>query len=365
MRAGTATARRRRGFGWRRMVALAGAVVLVAAACGDDGGSTASTGTTVAPGTTAGADTTTTAPVSDDIVVHAGVNDPDDPTIAVLQYLPAKVTVEVGAEVTWSWDGTIEPHSVTFLEPGQELPAPGSDPTLFAPTPATGPIDGSAFVNSGLLPLGPGAVDPLTLAFDTEGTYSYFCVIHPQMVGEVEVVASGGDTPADIAERAAQEQDEWLAEGQAAKKAFESAGLPATTNKDGTKTYQIEMGTSTAHTDILAFSPTPVGIKAGDQVKFVNNSAAPHTGSFFGTGAEVITNPTDPRVDAPAPGPSPQTLLAAGFFNTGLLPPNAPPGAGPPEAVRSFVFTVPKAGAYSYVCILHAASGMVGTVNAS
>ena len=341
------------------------AVVVVAAACGDDSDGPSSTGTTSAPTTTEAGATTTAAPGSDELVVHAGVNDPDDPTSAVLQYLPTKVTVETGTELTWSWDGTIEPHSVTFLEPDQELPAPGSDPTLFAPTPATGPIDGKAFVNSGLLPLGPGAVDPLTLEFDTPGTYSYFCVIHPQMVGEVEVVASGGDTAAEIASRAADEQEEWLAEGRAAKKTFETAGLPATTNKDGTKTYQIEMGTSTPHTDILAFSPTPVGIKAGDQIKFVNNSGAPHTGSFFGTGAEVITNPTDPRVDAPAPGPSPQTLLAAGFFNTGLLPPNAPPGAGPPEAVRSFVFTVPKAGAFSYVCILHASSGMVGTVNAA
>ena len=68
---------------------------------------------------------------------------------------------------------------------------------------------------------------------------------------------------------------------------------------------------------------------------------------------------------APAPGKSPQTLNATDVFNTGWLPPNAPPGAGPPAAVRSFSFKVPAAGSYSYVCLLHAPSGMGGTLKAS
>jgi len=74
---------------------------------------------------------------TDGLSVQVGINDPKDPTIAVLQYMPAKVTVAVGATVTFTWDGTIEPHSVTFLAPGQQLPAPGSDVSLFLPTPPT------------------------------------------------------------------------------------------------------------------------------------------------------------------------------------------------------------------------------------
>jgi plastocyanin len=344
------------------MVTVAAVVAVVAAGCGDDDSGPYVTGT-AAP-TTAEVTTTTAAP-PDRIEVKAGINDPNDSTIAVLQYLPGKVTVDVGSTVTWSWDGTIEPHSVTFLAPGQTLPEPGSDPSLFLPTPATGPIDGTTFVNSGLLPLGPQRVEPLTLEFDTPGTYSYFCVIHPQMVGEVEVVASGGDSPKEVADRAADEGADWLTEGRAAKKVWEAKAPPKTKNDDGTTTWDIEMGTSTAHTDILAFHPTPLDLKAGDTIRFVNNSAAPHTGSFFGQGAEPITNPTDPRVDAPAPGRSPQKLSSRGFFNTGLLPPDVPPGQGPPEEARSFEFQVPDAGDYAYVCILHAASGMTGVVNVS
>jgi plastocyanin len=106
-------------------------------------------------------------------------------------------------------------------------------------------------------------------------------------------------------------------------------------------------------------------VKAGDTVTFVNNSLAPHTASFFGPGSPEIQSPFDPAAVAPAPGPSPQALAAAGFFNTGLLPPNAPPGSGPPIEARSFSFTVPTAGTYSYVCIFHAPSEMVGTINAT
>ena len=107
---------------------------------------------------------------------------------------------------------------------------------------------------------------------------------------------------------------------------------------------------------MLAFSQSPKP-KAGDKVVFLNDSAAPHTATFSGD-TPPIENPLDPRTDVPAPGPSPQTLDATQFFNTGLLPPNAPPGAGPPEAARSFTFNIPAAGDYSYYCILHVTSGM-------
>jgi plastocyanin len=343
---------------WARFAALPlAAVLLVAAGCGDDSGDdTAKSGDA----------STTTVSVPKGIEVGAGINDPKDPNIAVLQFLPSEVTVAVGSDVTWQWDGT-EPHSVTFLKPGQTLPDPGSDPSLFAPTPATGPIDGTAFVNSGLLPLDANDVPPLTLSFAKAGTYQYHCVIHPQMVGTVTVTddATAADSPADVAQARAADTAKWLAEGRAAKAAFERSKPESAKNDDGSTTWTVQMGTSTAHTDILAFQPTPADVKAGDTVTFVNGSAAPHTASFFGTGAEPITDPTDPKTDAPAPGPSPQTLAAAGFFNTGLLPPDAPPGAGPPLAARSFSFTVPDPGTYGYVCILHSPSGMAGTITAT
>jgi len=52
-----------------------------------------------------------------------------------------------------------------------------------------------------------------------------------------------------------------------------------TRNSDGSTTYNVELGASTAHTDVLAFAPTPKNVKAGDHVTFVNTSSAPHTAS--------------------------------------------------------------------------------------
>ena len=74
-----------------------------------------------------------TAADSTGLQVQAGVNDPKDPNIAVLEFMPKTITVPTGATVTWNWTGTIEPHSVTFTAPGQELPPPGSDPRCSRP----------------------------------------------------------------------------------------------------------------------------------------------------------------------------------------------------------------------------------------
>lgn len=309
-----------------------------------------------------------TATSSTGIVVHAGVNAPKDANVAVLQYLPAQVTVKVGAPVTWSWKGTIEPHSVTFLTPGQQLPAPGSDPSLFAPTPPTGPYDGQSFVNSGLLPAGPGTPKPFTMSFAHAGTFRYFCVIHPGMVGQVNVVDSGKtDSKAAVAKRGAKESARWVKEGKAAQKKLLASSKHSKANSEGTRTWTVQMGISTPHTDVLQFAQTPRKVHAGDHVTFINNSTAPHTATFAGK-QKPITDPTSPETDAPAPGPSPQTLNKTALFNSGLVPPNAsagPTSPAPPKAARSYTYVVPAKGSYPYYCILHTLSGMGGTIKAS
>jgi plastocyanin len=295
--------------------------------------------------------------------VLAGLNDPQDPTVAVLEYLPESVTIAAGKSVEWRIAGP-EPHSVTFFPAGQQPPAPGSDPSLFAPKPPTEPFDGKTLVNSGLAPLGPTAAPPFKVTFPTAGTFTYQCVIHPQMTGKVTVVDAQGkvDTQQDVTARADQEQAQWLEEGRAAKKKLVETPPAVERAADGTSTYKILMGATTPHTDILAFSPPTPTLKVGDRVTFLNTSEAPHTGSFAGR-TTLPQDPTSPAVEKAAPGPSPQTLNANDFFNTGLLPPNAgPPGSVPPEAARSFTFVVRTAGNYTYVCLLHAPSGMAGSI---
>lgn len=298
-----------------------------------------------------------------EISLRAGLNDPKDVTVAVLAFLPQAITVPAGTTVSWALTGP-EPHSVSFFPPGQTPPAPGSDTSLFAPKPAAnGAYDGKSLVSSGLLPQGPAAAPPFKLRFDNAGTFTYNCVIHPQMVGTVKVVDKGakGDTQADVTSRGDSELQQWTTEGEAAKAKMASAPVASQKNADGTTTWTVEMGSSTPHTDVLSFAPVTAAIKPNDKVTFVNNSSAPHTASFAGKQA-LPQDPESPEAQQPAKGPSPQTLNNTDLFNTGVLPPNAPPGSAPPLAVRSFTFMVPTAGDYNYVCIFHIGSGMAGVV---
>jgi plastocyanin len=297
-----------------------------------------------------------------EVSLVAGVNDPKDPNIAVLEFLPEKVKVAKGTTVTWDIAGP-EPHSVTFVPPGTDVPpSVETDESLTFPTPATAPYDGSTLVNSGVLPLGETSeVQKFSMSFGKTGSYTYYCVLHPNMVGTVTVTDDTQDSQQKITKTGNQQKAKYLKEGEAAKAKLLEAKPKATKNSDGSTTYTVEMGTSTAHTDVLGFAPTPRKVKSGDQVTFVNNSSAPHTASFGGT--LVPTIPTAENVVQAQPGPSPQTLAQDTYLNTGWLPPKTK--QGPPLAARSYTYSVPAPGKYTYVCVLHLPSGMAGEIDAT
>jgi len=297
-----------------------------------------------------------------ELALRAGLNDPRDPNIAVLEFLPEKVSVIAGEKVTWRFDGP-EPHSVTFVPPGAAVPSAETDPSLFAGSGTGTDYDGSTLVNSGVLPLGTqtsGAT--FSMSFSKPGDYTYYCVLHPNMVGTVTVGAADIDTQAEANSAARRQRVEFLAEGRAAKRKLTATKPRGTKNGDGSTTWRVLMGASTVHTDVLAFAPTPTKVKAGDSVTFVNNSQAPHTASFGGS--LVPQNPLVPDVQQPQPGPSPQTLTAGVYLNTGWLPPNTG-ASGAPLAARSYTYSVPDPGSYEYVCVLHLPSGMAAELDAS
>jgi plastocyanin len=199
------------------------------------------------------------------------------------------------------------------------------------------------------------------MSFGKTGTYTYYCVLHPNMVGSITVTDDTQDSQQKITSTGNSEKAKYFKEGEAAKAKLLKAKPKSTANADGSTTYSVAMGATTPHTDVLAFAPTPKKVKAGDQVTFVNNSGAPHTASFGGT--LVPQNPTADDVVAPVPGPSPQPLAPDTYINSGWLPPKSK--GGPPVAARSFTFSVPAAGTYEYACVLHLPSGMAGEIDAS
>ena len=241
-------------------------------------------------------------------------------------------------------------------------PSVETDDSLFAPTPATAPYDGTTLVNSGVLPLGETSqVQKFSMSFAKTGSYTYYCVLHPNMVGTVRVTDDTQDSQQKITKAGNAQTKKYLAEGEAAKKKLLAAKPKVTKGADGSTTYSVEMGASTTHTDVLAFTPTPRKVKTGDHVTFVNNSTAPHNASFGGTLVPVV--PTAPTVVDPVPGPSPQPLAQGVYLNTGWLPPKTK--QGPPAAARSYTYDVPAPGTYTYVCVLHLPSGMAGEIDAS
>ncbi len=80
-------------------------------------------------------------------------------------FIPSVVTVDVGGEVHWSNDDTAA-HTVT-----SGTPEGGPD----------GVFDSSLFM----------AGNSFTHKFTDAGTYDYFCMVHPWMVGQVIVQAAG------------------------------------------------------------------------------------------------------------------------------------------------------------------------------
>jgi plastocyanin len=141
----------------------------------------------------------------------AGRETPDETPLIINEFLPRNLEVKVGQEVTWTFDGFA--HTVSFNVPkyfpiftvaedgevawdpqayepvGFDVPRQESFRQEESPPPVD--VDGGrwdgrgGFRSSGAL--NPG--DTFSLTFTKAGTYPYACVLHPQMVGTLEVDA--------------------------------------------------------------------------------------------------------------------------------------------------------------------------------
>lgn len=120
----------------KRLAIIAAAALLVLVACGDDAGTTtpttsATTSTTEAPG--GGADV----------------------TVQGFTFIPEDLTVPLGTTVTWTNQDGFD-HTTTADDGTWDGPLPGGGGTF-------------------------------EFTFDTAGTFSYFCDIHPSMTGTITV----------------------------------------------------------------------------------------------------------------------------------------------------------------------------------
>ena len=107
-----------------------------------------------------------------------------DTLTAVNRFAPASLTVKAGQKVTWKGASPFEPHTITFESPFKSPDEPG----VFRPG---GVKSGSrytdGFAHSGVIGPKPFKEESFELVLPEPGIYSYRCVLHPGMAGQVIV----------------------------------------------------------------------------------------------------------------------------------------------------------------------------------
>ena len=318
----------------KRIVALAAALAALAIS------------TTLVAAQTPSPTTTTSAP-GPTLTIATGNGEPG---YDVDLYLPSTFTVMTGTTVTWQPTGSWpEPHTVIF---GQ----PQGNPTTPIGLPASGPViyDGTQSFSSGTITATDEGFPPFAKSFAVKftkaGTYQFGCAYHQNMGGTVTVIDSGtADTQAAADARG---QTQYAAALAQVKAAAAGVTVPAaTTNANGTKTYSVLVGNDAQSGVAVQFFAPTINVNVGDSVTWTNPSkATPHTVTF---------NPQLFQGDPTAPvAPVTAPFDGTGLVNSGLL------GFSPVGPVpSSFTLVFSKAGSYQYLCLLHDAEGMMGTVN--
>ncbi len=341
---------------------------------------------------------TTAAPASQPATLRVYAGDGDG-VVTINDFRLPTVRVAEGTTIMWA-SGTDEPHTVTFLA-GRERPPffipqpedptrpPMFHPDVFFPTPPQGPYDGTTFISSGFMePKG----SEFAVTFARQGRFDYVCLIHPPMVGTVEVVAPGSSgltTQAEV--------DAYNVNHTATVHTPEIAEIYATRNlatqvpgPGGTTVWSVRSGTNVryGHVDVNDFFPKTVTVRQGDTVVWFNdNQDIPHTVTFPVPGAEppeflVPTLPdgtpiTGPPPEPPPPGgppPDPSSLprlvlgpgglpsrsspthTGSGFYNSGVI------GDPNPMAGNTWALTFDAPGVYDYECVVHSDMGMTGQI---
>ncbi len=278
---------------------------------------------------------------------------------AVNTFLPADVYIYAGDTLTWEWDWP-EPHSITFGEIMGD-PNPPSHPDA-----AVVEYDGTEFVNSGFLFPQGGETASFSVKFTEEGTYDYYCFIHPFMTGQVYVQEPGvgvQDTQVAIDARGQAAYNDNIAALKAAAAAAAAKPVAISSKAGGGRefTLQVSSNNDIPVGDVMQFFPASLNVGINDSVKFVSNVHTPHDILFVPPGVDLN-------------GPPPPELADWDPFSGGV---NYSPGvkvdgskvvASPiiglefPDGT-SASFSFGKTGTYTYICVLHAEQGMMGTIN--
>ncbi len=141
----------------------------------------------------------------------AGLFTPDSDHVAINEFVPKNLEVEAGEPITWTLMGV--EHTISFGVPeyfpimefqengnvrlnprldqvaggAEEPPEPDEEEVPLALSYDAGTYDGSGFWSTGLIGHPENGYLEVTLRIAEPGTYDFACLIHPPMVGKIEV----------------------------------------------------------------------------------------------------------------------------------------------------------------------------------
>lgn len=275
----------------------------------------------------------------------------------VLAFLPNEIWIHAGDSITFTI-ATNEPHTITFLKPGQvrtpfSVGCPGT-------TPSGASEDGSSCVNSGELSNGQG----YSVTFPTPGNYKLVCLVHANMTSVVHVLEASLPLPHDQSFYDAQAmdmQDDMLSSAGQMDNDSDSSPMGVTA---GTGEIVATGGGSDTLSVMRFMQPVKV-VHVGDTVEWTNDDpVTAHTITFGAEPANPIPPSSNVTVDPDgarhATVSSTTDNVHSGFIvaapqdQTGL--PQPLPG------VTHFRVTFTKQGTFKYECVLHDDLGMLGEV---
>ena len=300
-----------------------------------------------------------------------------------LAFLPNEIWIHAGDSITWTFP-VPEPHSVTFLTPGQMRPSvvigcPGA-------TPDNSAFNNSACVNSGRIAT---VGTTYTVTFPKAGNYRLVCLIHINMTGIVHVLNPSEPLPHDqdfYNAQAADQQRDLLSDhdGGLARKFREDDSDDSGEANAHAHNHMVVTGTG----ELVS---TPGGIQSASLMRFMRPSITIHAGETVEWNSSDVTGHTITFGQEP-PNVTPQTPPSGNVFadpdgarhaiisstadnvHSGFIAqaaherngvPQAPAPVAqvqPPVGVTRFRVTFMTPGTYPYICAFHDELGMKGEV---
>jgi plastocyanin len=310
-----------------------------------------------------------------------------DEAVQADAHLPNEFWILEGDNIKWTFVPKNEPHTVSFLTPGQSRPLP--PPPVGPPSPPLGPpfafpascgpfatppaveYDGSSCVSSG--PMSNGAT--FTVTFPKAGNYKLVCLIHTDMNGTVHVLANTAPNAALLHSQRFYD-DEARDQAHAILSDDDHRGDGSDDFGRNTVTAGVgeivqTTGGGLQYRAVVRFLEGTIRIHKGQSVEWTNRDPTePHTVTF---GNEPAGFSPTTQVDlgtAAADGALTGTINSTGdFLSSGFIQAQAPDRAAPavgsaqlPPGTTRIRITFPNPGTYEYHCALHDVDGMVGKV---